>query len=200
MTEPVTSSPLTDHFDLYLGEIKSGWRTKDDDGNPGSFSLAQFTLNPAPEWMVLGTYGLSKDVLEQGDEDGLRQELLIAWPESEFSDNLLSHFNAVGQTVHQTGKVLGRGALLAIPQEPALPSHAPQPFVAWYVTMPFFLPEEGIMLADIEPPMVFTWLFPVYEDEADFIAMEGPDAFDQLILANRQTCFLRPRPSLLASV
>lgn len=200
MTEPVTSSPLTDHFDLYLGEIKSGWRTKDTEGNAGTFSLAQFTLKPAPEWMVLGTYGLSKDILEQGETEGLRQELLVVWPEAEFSDNLLSHFNAVGQTVHQTGAVLGRGSLLVIPPEPALRSGGKAPFVAWYVTMPFFLPEEGIMLTDIEPPMVFTWLFPIYEDEADFVATEGADAFDQLIIANRQTCFLRPRPSLLESI
>lgn len=191
------SSPITDHFDTYLGEIVEGWRTPGENGGHGSFSLAKFSLKPSPNWTVLGTYGLSRDVLTQGEGRSLRQELLIVWPEEEIGDSLLSHLNAVGQTVQQTGEMIGRGALLAIPQQPLLSSGGDKPWVAWYVSMPLFLPEKGILLDTIEPPLVLTWLMPVYADEADYIESEGADAFDQLILANRETYFNYPRLSLI---
>lgn len=196
------TSLVLEHFDIYLGEIKSGWRTKDKNDQPSSVSLAKFTLEPASNWMLLGTYGLSQYELVQGeDESELRQELLLCWPEAEeVPVSLLSHLNAVAQTVEQTREVLMRGELLSIPEGQPLPSGGPAPWKAWYVTLPFFLPEQGIMLDAIDPPMVLTWLFPVYEDEAEFITLEGADAFDEVIIANRQTCFLQPRPSLLENL
>lgn len=193
------STPVTDHFDTYLGEIKEGWRTPPRDGQSDSgFALAQFSLAPWEGWSILGTYGLSREVLRQGEDNELRQELLLCWQDEEIADSLLSHLNAVAQTVQQTGEVIGRGALLAIPPQPVLTSgDEDRPWAAWYVTMPFFLPESGILMDSIDPPIVFTWLFPVYADEAEFIELEGADAFDQLILDNRELCFEYPRPSLV---
>lgn len=197
-TAPRQTSPVTEHFEEYLGEIKEGWRTPNrEDETDNNFALAQFSLAPSEGWAVLGTYGLSREVLSQGEENELRQELLMCWPEDEISDATLSHLHAVAQTVQHTGEVIGRGALLAIPPQPELATGGGKPWAAWYVTMPFFLPEGGILMDAIDPPIVFTWLFPVYADEAEYIELEGADAFDQLILNSRETCFLRPRPTLL---
>lgn len=198
MTEDIpatsSSSPITDHFDRYLGEIKDGWRP--NQGADG-LAIAQFSLSPAPGWTIMGTYGLSRDILAQEEGQNLRQELLLCWPEEEIADSTLSHLNAVGQMVMQTGEALARGALLAIPAEPLLPSWGKEPWAAWYITMPFFLPESGILLNTINPPLLFTWMMPVYAEEADFVVSEGPEEFDKLILANREACFERPRKSLL---
>lgn len=189
---------VTTHVETYLGKVQEGWKPGGSNPTGGHIALVRWALEPEWEWVTVGTFGLSRLPLEQASGAELRQELLVCWPEEEMGDSLLSHLYSVAQTMATTGEALGRGELLPIPAEPALASgHEDEPFVAWYAGVPYFLPREGVLCEAVEPPLLLTWLLPVYQDEAEFIMESGVEAFEEIMLANRESCFSWPRKPLV---
>lgn len=185
------------HSEKFLGEIQEGWKPGGSNTEGGNISLVQWALKPEQGWVVLGSFGLSRLPLAQASGEELRQELLVCWPEEEMSDTLLSHIYAVAQTMAVTSESLGRGALLPIPDEPKLQSGGDEAYVAWYAGVPYFLPEAGVLCEQVDPPLLMTWLLPVYLEEAEFITAQGVEAFEEKMIASRDLCFSWPRPSLV---
>lgn len=184
------------HIETFLGKVEEGWKPGGSNPEGGHISLARYGLQPEHDWVVLGSFGLSRLPLAQQNGAELRQELLVCWPGEEMSDSLLSHIYSMAQTMAVTGESLGRGALVPIPDEPALASGRDEPYVAWYATVPYFLPQAGVLCEAVEPPLLLTWMLPVYENEAEFVAANGAEAFEDVLLASRETLFSWPRPSL----
>lgn len=187
---------IIDHIKTYLGAAQEGWKPGGSNPEGGHISLVRYSLEPEYGWVVLGTFGLSRLPLTQSNDAELRQEVLICWPEDEMTDSLLSHIYSIAQTIAVTGTSLGRGELLPIPKHPPLYSGRDEPFVAWYASVPYFLPSEGVLCEAVEPPMLLTWLMPVYENEAEFIVANGVEAFEEKILESREACFNWPRVPL----
>jgi hypothetical protein len=187
---------IVEHIQSYLGKVQEGWKPGGSNPEGGNISLVRYSLEPEQGWVVLGSFGLSRLPLAQENNGELRQEILVCWPEEEMTDSLLSHIYSIAQTVAVTGASLGRGALLPIPSEPSLQSGRDEPYVAWYTGVPYFLPSTGVLCEAVEPPMLLTWLMPVYENEAEFIAAKGVEAFEDKMLESREACFSWPRPSL----
>lgn len=185
------------HIETFLGKVEEGWKPGGSNPEGGNISLVRYGLSPEHEWSVLGSFGLSRLPLMQQNGAELRQEVLACWPDEEMSDSLLSHIYSLAQTMAVTGESLGRGALVPIPDEPALRSDTEEPYVAWYATVPYFLPQAGVLCEAVEPPLMLTWILPVYENEAEFITANGPEAFEDLMLASREKLFSWPRASLL---
>jgi hypothetical protein len=185
------------HIESYLGKVEEGWKPGGSNPEGGHISLVRYALRPDEEWVVLGSFGLSRLPLSQPTGHELRQEVLAVWPEEEMTDSLLSHLYSVSQTIAVTGESLGRGALLPIPDAPALASGGQEPYVAWYACVPYFLPQSGVLCEAVDPPLLLTWLIPVYENEAEFITAEGVEAFEDKVLASREALFSWPRPPLV---
>lgn len=188
-------SPIIAHMEHYLGPISDGWDTTAQ-GAQLAFPLARFASTPKADWCVLSTLGLSAYPLKQANMDALRQELLTCWPEEVLDDAVPSHLYALADQLYTNGEALGRGALLPLPQEPLLPSGSDRPWAAWYVTLPFFIPEQAILSRDTNPPTLLAWLMPVYEEEADFIFQEGAAAFEERMMDKGLELFEWPRQSL----
>lgn len=188
---------ITTHVEKFLGQVQEGWKPGGSSPEAGHISLVRWAIAPEHEWVTIGSFGLSRLPLTQESGTGLRQELLVCWPEEQFGDSLLSHVYAVAQTMAVTGEALGRGDILPIPQEPALDSGGDEPFVAWYATVPYFLPRDGVLCEDVDPPLLLTWLLPVYRAEAEYISEQGVEAFEDLVVASRDACFSWPRKPLV---
>lgn len=190
-------APITAHLNTYLGQVKEGWRPGGSNPEGGEIALVRWSLEPQWQWTTIGTYGLSRLPLTQDSGAELRQELLICWPDEKMGDTLLAHLYAVAQTMAVTGETLGRGVLLPLPAEPVLESGGPEPFAAWFANVPYFLPRDGVLLETVEPPLMLTWLIPVYQAEADFILQQGVEAFEDKLLASGEACFSWPRKPLV---
>ena len=190
-------APITAHVEKYLGKVQEGWKPGGSNPEGGHIALVRWALEPEWQWVTVGTFGLSRLPLVQDSGAELRQELLVCWPGEEMGDSLLSHLYAVAQTMATTGETLGRGDLLPVPAEPALNSGGDEPFAAWFASVPYFLPREGVLCETVEPPLMLTWLVPVYRAEADFILQSGVEAFEEKMIASREACFSWPRKSLV---
>ena len=186
------------HMEHYLGPVVDGWKTTGD-GEVLAFPLARFSPTPQPGWSVMATLGLSALSLKQPSGRGVRQELLICWPDEAMDDSVPSHLYAVGKTIMATGEAIGLGSVLPLPGNPTLPSGSAKPWFGWYLTLPFFLPESGAICPGTDPATVLSWLVPIYEEEARFIDEQGGEAFEQMLLLERATCFSWPRPNFCQS-
>lgn len=187
------------HMQRYLGTVSEGWQPGGSEGEETGIALVQWDERPDEDHVIVSTFGLSRLPLFQGEGAELRQEFLIVWPEEELTDSVLSHLYAAAQTMATTGEAFPRGGLLPLPQTPPLPSGTDEPLVAWYATVPYFMPREGVLLEAVEPPLVLTWLLPVYENELQFITLSGAEAFEDLIVEAREKSFVWPRESLVES-
>ncbi|MCH2546423.1 MAG: suppressor of fused domain protein [Alphaproteobacteria bacterium] len=195
-TQPA-EAVIIGHIESYLGKVQEGWKPGGSNPEGGNITLVRYALEPNEDWVVLGSFGLSRLPLLQPTGKELRQEILVCWPEEEMTDSLLSHVYSVAQTIAVTGEALGRGALLPLPSEPALNSGSDEPYVAWCAGVPYFLPQSGVLCEQVDPPMLLTWLMPVYENEAEFITAQGIEAFEDLVLASRELMFSWPRKALV---
>lgn len=195
-TQPA-EAVIIEHIESNLGKVEEGWKPGGSNEEGGHISLVRYALQPEPDWVVLGSFGLSRLPLSQPTGAELRQEVLVCWPEEEMTDSLLSHIYSISQTLAVTGEALGRGALLPIPDTPELDSGSDEPYVAWYAGVPYFLPQTGVLCEAVEPPMLLTWLLPLYENEAEFITANGVEAFEEKMLESREACFSWPRPALV---
>lgn len=195
-TQPA-EAVVVQHIESYLGKIEEGWKPGGSNAEGGHITLARYALRPDEDYVVLGSFGLSRLPLMQPTGNELRQEVLVVWPEEEMTDSLLSHIYSVAQTVAVTGESLGRGAILPIPDVPALSSGGDEPFVAWVACVPYFLPQTGVLCEAVDPPLLLTWLIPVYENEVEFITAAGVEEFEDKVLASREDLFSWPRPPMV---
>lgn len=185
------------HIASHLGQVQEGWTPGGSNPEGGNISLVRYSYEPEHEWVVLGSFGLGRLPLVQSNGAELRQEVLVCWPAEDLTDSLLTHIYSIAQTIAVTGVSLGRGALVPIPAEPALNSDRDEPYVAWYASVPYFLPSTGVVCEAVTPPLLLTWLLPVYASEVEFIAANGVEAFEDIILASREACFSWPRLPLV---
>lgn len=196
-SDDLQQAAIAAHIDRYLGGIREEWQADEDAGLSAAVALARYAVSLAEGWSVVGTIGLSQFPLTQADGSALRQELLTCWPQASISDALLAQLYTAAQILLASGEALGHGVLLPLLPGTLLPSGGLETFCAWYVSVPLFLPEAAVLLRETEPPLVFAWLVPVYEDEANFIAEHGAEWFEEILFASRPGFFSRPRASLL---
>lgn len=130
------------------------------------------------------TLGVSNHRLALGEDREVRQEFLLcansetdveeaAWFLLRFSDMVLQRHKAIPY-----GEVIG----------PGKPLFAGTALNAVYATHPTLYP-EGLHIYDgMDPPVVVTWLVPIYGSEVDFITAQRPEPFERL-LAERSNRF-----------
>ncbi len=164
---------LLEHLQGHLGEIAGSWDT-DPDGNELPFHIVHYAGIAPGGTEVFSTLGLSDYEL---GEHGDRIELLMIAP--------------VGLTAGTIPPVLHHAGLLPIDAD-AVPELGDtylaveqlgeiSPMDALYVGRPLYQP-AGFNPFDGETGrVVFWWLIPIYDIEADFVESEGWEAFERLM-------------------
>ncbi|MCX6613222.1 MAG: suppressor of fused domain protein [Acidobacteria bacterium] len=167
---------LVDHIENYLGTIDSGW-SDSADGDSMFFQIAKCVSRSGD--VAYSTLGLSKIPLRsEVSGNQVRQELFILVPVS-FGDR---NIPAVLQNVTAEAIGLKRAYLRGEVIGPRGNLFDGLPFTALYVTIPVCLPQGLQEFRDAEgQALVFAWLVPITETEANFIAARGWKEFENLL-------------------
>lgn len=102
-------------------------------------------------------------------------------PKTLASNRVISLIWQIGSMVLKARRPLLRGDVIGpagiiVPESEA---------TALYVTMPVYFPNEFATFADANGDVVVAWLVPITTREADFIACQGWDAFeDRLVVSD----------------
>jgi Suppressor of fused protein (SUFU) len=165
---------LVEHLEAHLGEIAGEWET-DPDGNELPFRIVHYAPGAGPAGTeVFSTLGLSDYELGQL---GARIELLIIAP--------------VGMTSGTVPPVLHHAGLLPIDADdvPELGDvytaveglTEVSPMDNLYVGRPLYQPAGFNPFDNGDVRVVFWWLIPIYDIEAEFVEEHGWEAFEQLM-------------------
>lgn len=166
--------PLIKHCEDHLGPISFGWST-DAAGARLPFQVALFERSPLPGVRVLCTLGLSNLPLRIGQGGRrLRQELVAMFRETDGPGSLPGVLQQLGtealgiDTAYAPGDVIGpRGELRAGATVSAI-----------YTALPVYLPDSFHVCRSTPEPVVFAWMVPITDAEADFVRARGRDAFE----------------------
>lgn len=168
---------LIKHIEKYLGNITGGESVIIEEY--GKIILLQFENQPFEDVITHMTLGLSNHNLGINEQKEVRIELIISVYREQNNttlDDLLLHISNKMLINH---KAILRGQVIPIPGTISLGS-----FSSLYVSNPVFFEDEFASLKEIEPNIVFAWLFPIYENEAEFIHREGWNRFEDFLQEN----------------
>jgi hypothetical protein len=164
---------LLEHLEAHLGDIAGSWET-DPDGNELPFHIVHYAGKASPGTEIFSTLGLSDYEL---GAHGDRVELLMIAP--------------VGLTAGTVPPILLHAGVLPIDADevPELGDTYTavgelgevSPMDALYVGRPLYQPAEFNPFEGHAGRVVFWWLIPIYDVEAEYVEAAGWEAFEQLM-------------------
>jgi hypothetical protein len=170
-------SDVIGHLEFHLGAIKGGW-FKDADGAGVPFPVARFD-GPFPDSIVLATIGLSRLPLRSRvSGKAIHQELIMVFRSSEGPLNLPGVLQQLAEELGRAGTALLRGDVIGNRGTVVVGSE----LNALYIAPPSYFPHSFRSLAvSGGPTVVFSWLVPITKEEAQFIAQEGWERFEDVL-------------------
>ena len=162
------TSNLVQHLESYLGEIARGW------GDAGEIQVVQFPDQPQPGVVTYTTLGLSSTPLPMNQGRTVRQELLVSVDSSFESKRLASFLATFAEYVRAQNRALLRGDVVG-PSEPLIPGVGAS---AVYASIPVFFDDAFATYRGSSPPTVLVWLIPLPLEDAEFVKMQGWEAFE----------------------
>jgi hypothetical protein len=169
---------LVAHLESFLGEIQAG--SQGDGTTPQGVQVIWFSPGkPFSGVVTVTTLGLSRSHLEQPSGRGLHQELLMHLPTTGEPINAASVLFQVAQHLVDRGHGLLRGQVLG----PWGQLFADTQMTALYAAAPVYLPDEFAVCDTPAATVVMTWLVPITDAEAHYVAHHGWRAFEDELLA-----------------
>jgi hypothetical protein len=164
---------LVEHLEAHLGDIAGEW-TADPDGNDLPFRIVHYAGAGPQATEVFSTLGLSDYEL---GELGARVELLMIAPARLTAGTVPPILLHAGSLPLDAGEAPDLGDIYTAVDELAEVS----PMDALYVGRPLYQPAGFNPFDNGGQRVVFWWLIPVYDVEAEFVEDEGWEAFEQLM-------------------
>lgn len=186
---------LVGHLESYLGEIRAG--SQGDDTTPQGVQVLWFGPDvPHPGAVTLATLGLSRCHLAQPSGRGLHQELLMHLPAVGEPLNAAGVLFQVAQLLVDRGNGLPRGQVLG----PWGRLFADTQMSALYAAAPVYLPDEFAVCDTAAASVVMTWLVPITDAEAHYVARYGWRAFEDELLGENPDLTDLSRGSIQAAL
>jgi hypothetical protein len=188
---------MIQHMEAYLGPIRQSWRSTPD-GEELQFQIVRCE-GGIEGTRVFCTLGLSNHAFKETPSAAgvpIRQELLIAVPESDDHRNLPTLVQQLGlialsrHTAFLQGEVIGG----------TYPVFADRLFRGFGASFPCFVSADEFTvykLADGQE-VVFVWMIPLYREEIDFVRTEGWSRFEDLAVEKGIDLVELVRGSLIA--
>lgn len=174
MTMLDDASGLIAHFERVLGPVHTGW-SHGPDGEEMPFQIVRFAGGSDADSAGYVTLGLSRHSLQSPVSDRLiRHELLMLAPDAVAPDLVVSLLLQIGTMSLRSGRALVRGNVIG-PAGPVVPE---SDLTALYVTMPVYFPDEFATYSGADGDVVVAWLVPISTREADFVSLQGWNAFE----------------------
>ncbi len=182
------------HLEAFCGRIDCGWKT-DPDGKDMPFQIVRLRAGPLPETVTHATLGLSGfGLCSWGSPKTIRHELVMLSRRGEVPKNIPALLQQVAlpaitrKHAYLRGELIGpRGALFEGTELEAL-----------YVAAPAYCPEAFATVSTNFGAVVFAWVVPVTQGEADYIGRNGWRAFEDLLMETDPDLLDIHRPSVVA--
>ena len=164
---------LVEHLEAHLGEVVGTWDT-DPEGNELPFQIVHYGGSAPAGLEVFSTLGLSDYEL---GECGDRIELLMIAPLGLTAGTIPPILLHAGSLPIDADEVPELGdTYVAVEQLREV-----SPMDALYVGRPLYQPAGFNPFEGETGRVVFWWLIPIYDAEAEFVDVEGWEAFEQLM-------------------
>jgi hypothetical protein len=164
---------LVDHVETHLGPIVGEWDV-DPAGTELPFRIVHYEGKAPPGTEIFSTLGLSDYELS---DTGARIELIMIAPATLTAGTIPPILVSAGELPIEVGDVPNVGDTFR--SIDALREVSPMDCL--YVGRPLYLPPELNPFDTGDAEVLFVWLIPVYEQEADFVDAEGWEAFERLM-------------------
>jgi hypothetical protein len=164
---------LVDHVEAHLGVIAGEWDT-DPGGNELPFRIVHYEGKAPPGTEIFSTLGLSDYDLSDTEA---RIELLMIAPARLTPGAIPPILVSAGELPIEVDDVPHVGDTFR--SIDALREVSPMDCL--YVGRPLYLPPDLNPFDNGETEVLFLWLIPVYDHEADFVDAEGWEAFERLM-------------------
>lgn len=186
---------LLEHFEAYLGQIRAG--IQGDETTPPGVQVIRFGPDqPFAGVTTVATLGLSHHYLNQPAQPPIRQELLMHVPEHGQPPNLAGVLFQVAEGLLRECRCLMRGEVIG----PRGTLFAGTAMTALYAALPVYLPDDFAGYENEDGPIALTWLVPITDAEAAYVAHHGWSAFeDALVVEDPDLTDLNRRSLLVAA-
>ncbi|MEJ2419121.1 MAG: suppressor of fused domain protein [Exilibacterium sp.] len=165
---------IIEHVERHLGVIQQGW--KDDDSDV-DFQIISFKDCPSETVSTFLSLGMSKKILKLNELKNVRQELVFSVYSMTISNMIVSCLMSLCEAILGQSKAVLRGEVIPLSTELAERIG----FSAVYCTMPVFFDDDFCTYDESSPPTVMVWVLPIYKSEADYIAVNGWESFEDLL-------------------
>lgn len=167
---------LIRHIEAYLGRIERGWKM-DADLHGMPFQAVRLSGENLPKAKYFSTLGLSNFPLKSrtSDKTILCELVMATHDDGGMSPSLL---HQVGQEVVESGHAPLRGDVIG-PRGSLIEGATTE---ALYASIPVYFPDEfASCMIKGTGTVIFIWLIPITDKEADFVNRSGWDAFEDLL-------------------
>jgi hypothetical protein len=162
------------HLKKFLGASDTGWIE-----NRLPFQVWRFRDKPCEGALTYATVGLSKHLLVQPDKPPIRQEFVFSCYDRFASLPIEKRLLAVGEDVINAHQAVIRGQILG-PRGPLFEGVKVEALLSW---LPFYFADEFQgFTTDDGSDVIFTWLIPLYREEAHHIGHHGWKTFESLVV------------------
>jgi hypothetical protein len=167
---------ILEHIERYLGPIQESWSSLPD-GSVCEFQVVRCS-GRVVETAFFCTLGLSAAALGRGMY--VRQELLMAVPESFGERNVPTRVQQLGIIALKRKRPFARGEVVAGKN----PLFARRPFRGFYASPPCVIAEDAFEVCAREDgqKVAFLWMVPVYQREMDFVRRYGFIRLEELFI------------------
>ena len=164
---------LVAHLETHLGKIVGEWE-EDPDGGALPFGIVHYEGRAPAGTEIFSTLGLSDYELS---EAGARIELIMIAPLGLTAGSIPPILVAAGAMPIDADDVPQLGDTFTAIE----PLREVSPMDCLYVGRPLYQPPHFNPFDDGHGQVLFLWLIPIYDVEAEFVEREGWRAFEQMM-------------------
>ncbi|WP_185247219.1 suppressor of fused domain protein [Chryseobacterium bernardetii] len=180
---------LIEHIEKYLGAITSGESVNNDEF--GKLIFCKFQNQPNNNITTYLTLGLSDHILNLKEKKWARMELLAGVYSSQENSKMNDLLLYISDRMLRTHNAILRGQAIGIPDN----IFDNKGLKSVYVSIPVFFEDGFATFEETTPATIFAWIFPLYENERDFINKNGWNKFeDELEVADCDFWNLNRKP------
>jgi hypothetical protein len=167
-------APVIAHLEKFCGPIERGWQC-DADGNKMPFQIVQMQGGPISGTTTFSTLGLGKIPLtSRTSQKIIWHELVMLSRSNATPANLPPLLQQVAAEAVHRNYAYPRGDVIG----PRGPLFQDSTVTGLYVSAPAYFPKEFSSVEDDVGTVIFAWLFPITNQEANLIREVGWDGFE----------------------
>lgn len=165
---------LSEHVESHLGLIEKGWK---DETSSHNFRIVSFRHQPVKEARTYLSLGMSDHALKMGDSRTVRQEFLFSEKDNFDPEKTVSFLMSLCESIIERRSGVLRGEVISLHSELS----EKVGFDGVYCSIPILFEDDFRSYDRDALPVVIVWAVPIFQDEINFIHVNGWEPFEDLL-------------------